>query len=289
MGRAPQTDKELPASSWTPPLCLRPFLSLFDLSVRLPSHLSACAHTQTQTPRQEVRAWIPAGVPNSNQSGGTARGGRSHSSPPRSFILARSLPFSLSSFLPLSISAICPRMSWQHVRTRTHLGCTRVHTHPPLSRDFGQLTRVLCDVLQTRKACARARARCRVGDFKVTGGQNTYFITMICAIHVFIWNKEWAQLCNGLFEMCVCSREIAIFLLPHTPHPLVTTLLQSPWPPVVPLATQYTHTHTHRVRLTVYAAARLQTKRPTSDAQTSHHGSWGTCLLTPFAIFRPRA
>lgn len=150
----PQTDKELPAVAG-PRLFVSVHPSLFDLSVILPSHLLACTHAhKPKPPRQEVQAWIPAGVPNSNQSGGTARGGRSHSSPP-SFIPALSLSpsscYFFFFFLPLGFSHLPPHV----LATRAHMDTPRLHTktHPPPPRDFGQLTRVLCDVLQTQKVC----------------------------------------------------------------------------------------------------------------------------------------
>lgn len=128
----PQTDKELPAVAG-PRLFVSVHPSLFDLSVILPSHLLACTHTHTN-PNPPDRKYRP----------GSQRGFLIQTSPVEqpevaapthlpllSFPLSLSLPRLAISFFffCLSVSAICPRMSWQHVRTWTHLGCTQRPTH----------------------------------------------------------------------------------------------------------------------------------------------------------------
>lgn len=132
---------------------VHPSLSLICLSSSLPT--SSRAHTHKPKP------------PDRKYGLGSQRGFLIQTSPVEQPEVAAPTPLPLvlsfqppprSFFPPLSISVVCPRMSWQHVRTRTHLGCTQVHIHPPVSRDFGQLTRVFCDVLQTRKACVCERA-----------------------------------------------------------------------------------------------------------------------------------
>lgn len=107
------------------------------------------AHTRAETPRQEVQAWIPAGVPNSNQPSGTARGGRSLSSLAHSLSLSGSVGFN-----QLPPHVLATRAHTQR-HTHTHLDDS---THPPPCRPvlksqklFGQLTKALCGLTHSRK------------------------------------------------------------------------------------------------------------------------------------------
>lgn len=127
--RAPQADEELPASSWTPPLCLRPSLSLFDLSVLLPSHLFACAHTHKPKP------------PDRKYGLGSQRGFLIQTSPVEQPEVAAPTPLPLVlSFQPpppvfLSASVDFSRLPPHVLATRAHTDTPRLHTSafPPTS------------------------------------------------------------------------------------------------------------------------------------------------------------
>lgn len=135
----------------------------------------------------------------------------------------------------------------------------------------------------------------------MTRGRTPTCCDLSYPIVCFYATKSRCERVTSKFQMCVCSaaEEVAMFRFSFLTHlnPSSQLCFKAFGPPVVPLARQYTHTHarthanthTQRVTFTAKAAAQLQTKRPTSDTQTFHHGSWGTCLLSPFAIFRPQA
>lgn len=119
-------------------LCVQPSLP-FHLSVLPPPRVHTHTHTRTQDParsppppQQEVQPWIPAGVPNSNQSSGTARGG---GSPPSLLILAPSPSLSLSGSGSVDCSHLPPQVlsTRAHTHTKTHLDDTRAGAHPPPS------------------------------------------------------------------------------------------------------------------------------------------------------------
>lgn len=126
---------------------------------------SSFLHPSTRTnspspppPQQEVQAWIPAGVPNSNQPTGTASGGLTHSS----LSLFLSLSFYLSRSGSVDSNQLPPHVLAAHARTHTltqrHISmiahkCTPTTSSSSLEepKAFRQLTKALCGLTHSRK------------------------------------------------------------------------------------------------------------------------------------------
>lgn len=115
----------VPTNGWAAagkhPLPSPPPSPLFRSSFLNPSTLTNLP--SPPPPQQEVQAWIPAGVPNSNQPTGTASGGLSPF-----FFLPLSLFFWLCRLQPAAPA--CPRNTCADTHTQTHLDdSTQMHTH----------------------------------------------------------------------------------------------------------------------------------------------------------------